>query len=126
MRDDNNYKEIDDKDIEIFDKDGNRIYSKKESKSKNTILAWIPLLLAFIYTISPIDIIPDIPIIGCTDDSLLIITALLNGIQNGIFADNPYINKVLNYIKWSIFIFGVIAILIMILLITLIFKLIVK
>ena len=118
------YKEINDEDIEIFDKDGNRIYTKKESKNKNNLLAWFPLLLALIYTISPIDILPNIPVIGWADDYILLITALLNGIQNGVFADNPTINKLLKYIKWSIFIVGIIAILIVLFLITLIFKII--
>ncbi|MDR2425638.1 MAG: DUF1232 domain-containing protein [Endomicrobium sp.] len=47
-------------------------------KIKRTKLAWIILIFAAIYTISPIDIIPDAPVIGWVDDAFVDIIAILN------------------------------------------------
>lgn len=63
--DENDYKEIPDEDIEILGKDGiYRKYSEyKQKEEKKKIVYWIPFILALIYVLSPIDIVPDrIPI----------------------------------------------------------------
>ncbi|MDR1941983.1 MAG: DUF1232 domain-containing protein [Endomicrobium sp.] len=49
----------------------------KEKKPKIR-LAWIFLFLAAIYTVNPIDFVPDAPVIGWIDDFLIDCAAVLN------------------------------------------------
>ncbi|MCL2800124.1 MAG: YkvA family protein [Endomicrobia bacterium] len=48
-------------------------------KRKRPLLAWVFLIFAIIYTISPVDLIPDaIPVVGWFDDALINLAAILN------------------------------------------------
>ena len=86
------------------------------------IKPWIPLILALLYTISPVDLVPDfIPIVGWFEDALFVIVGGLNGIQNGILA-NSSLRTLIKFVKWGILIIGGIAILIVVLLVVLVFK----
>lgn len=94
-----------------------------KNKSLNSILSWIPFILALIYTISPVDFIPDvIPVAGWGEDALFLIASALHGIQNTVLDKNTSIYKIVKYIKWAAFIFTIIFILILVLLIVLVFK----
>ena len=53
-------------------------FEAKPVKKKKTKLAWALLFLAIIYTLSPIDIVPDAPIIGWIDDAIVDLLAVLN------------------------------------------------
>ena len=87
------------------------------------IKPWIPLILALIYTVSPIDLVPDfIPIVGWFEDALLVIVGGLNGIQNGVLEANSSLRTLIKYLKWGLLIIGGIAILIVVLLVVLVFK----
>ena len=87
------------------------------------IKPWIPLILALIYTVSPIDLVPDfIPIVGWLEDALLVIVGGLNGIQNGVLEANSSLRTLIKYLKWGLLIIGGIAILIVVLLVVLVFK----
>ena len=95
--------------------------SKKPAQSG--IIPWIPLILAVIYTVSPVDLVPDVlPIIGWFEDALFVLVGLLNGVQNGVVDANSSISKIIKYIKWGLFIIGGIGILIVVLLAVLVFK----
>ncbi|WP_295162616.1 YkvA family protein [uncultured Brachyspira sp.] len=99
------------------------IANNKKSMKKNSIVSWIPFVLALLYTISPIDAVPDaIPAAGLGEDILLLIISALHGIQNTFFDENTAVYKIVKYIKWGIFIFGIIIILILVLLIMFVFK----
>jgi uncharacterized membrane protein YkvA (DUF1232 family) len=50
----------------------------KPVKKKSPKLAWAFLILAIIYTLSPIDIIPDAPLVGWIDDAIVDLLAVLN------------------------------------------------
>ncbi|WP_300741041.1 YkvA family protein [uncultured Brachyspira sp.] len=94
-----------------------------KNKSLNSILSWIPFILALIYTVSPVDFIPDvIPVAGWGEDAMFLIVSALHGIQNTVLDKDTSIYKIVKYIKWAAFIFSIILILILILLIVLIFK----
>ena len=53
----------------------------KPVKKKSMKLAWIFLLFAAAYVISPVDLIPDAPIIGWIDDAIVALLAILNFIR---------------------------------------------
>ena len=96
-------------------------YTNKPAKSG--ITPWIPLILAIIYTVSPVDLVPDaLPIVGWLEDALFLIVGGLNGIQNGVLDDNSSLKKIIKLLKWGLLIVGIIGILIIILLVALIFK----
>lgn len=97
-------------------------YNENQPASKG-IKPWIPLILALIYTVSPIDLVPDfIPIVGWFEDALLVIVGGLNGIQNGVLEANSSLRTLIKYLKWGLLIIGGIAILIVVLLVVLVFK----
>lgn len=94
-----------------------------KNKSLNSILSWIPFILALIYTISPVDFIPDvIPVAGWGEDAMFLIVSALHGIQNTVLDKNTSIYKIIKYIKWASLILTIIFILILVLLIVLVFK----
>ena len=99
-------------------------YKEYDNKpASHGIKPWIPLILALIYTVSPIDLVPDfIPIVGWFEDALLLIVGGLNGIQNGILDANSSLRTLIKFVKWGILIIGGIAILIVVLLVVLVFK----
>ena len=97
-------------------------YNENQPASRG-IKPWIPLILALIYTVSPIDLVPDfIPIVGWFEDALLVIVGGLNGIQNGVLEANSSLRTLIKYLKWGLLIIGGIAILIVVLLVVLVFK----
>lgn len=97
-------------------------YTKNKS-AKSGIKAWIPLILAIIYTVSPVDLVPDsLPIAGWLEDILFLIVGGLNGIENGVLDDNSSVKKIIKFLKWGLLIAGIIGILIIILLAVLVFK----
>ena len=101
--------------------------NKENQPASQGIKPWIPLILALIYTVSPIDLIPDfIPIVGWLEDALLVIVGGLNGIQNGVLEANSSLRTLIKYLKWGLLIIGGIAILIVVLLVVLVFKVVSK
>ena len=95
----------------------------KNKPAKSGIKPWIPLILAVIYTVSPVDLVPDaLPIAGWMEDGLFLIAGLLNGIQNGVLDDNNSLKKIIKFLKWGLLIIGIIGILIIVLLAVLVFK----
>ncbi|MDO6994299.1 YkvA family protein [Brachyspira innocens] len=97
------YVEIPDEDLEILGKDG--IYRKystyKKNNRKSRLIHWIPFLLAVIYTISPIDLVPDRIPIGKLDDIILLAITLYYGLKKADFSDNPIINVIIRNIILS-------------------------
>lgn len=101
--------------------------NKENQPASQGIKPWIPLILALIYTVSPIDLVPDfIPIVGWFEDALLVIVGGLNGIQNGVLEANSSLRTLIKYLKWGLLIIGGIAILIVVLLVVLVFKTVTK
>ena len=101
--------------------------NNENQPASQRIKPWIPLILALIYTVSPIDLVPDfIPIVGWFEDALLVIVGGLNGIQNGVLEANSSLRTLIKYLKWGLLIIGGIAILIVVLLVVLVFKTVTK
>ncbi len=93
----------------------------KESTSKK-VWAWILFVLAVIYGASPIDLIPDMPVVGWIDDFTIGAAAFTNLIQQQFFQTNNSLNKLFKIAKWILISIAVLIFLIAILIITLIVK----
>ncbi len=86
------------------------------------IKAWFPFALAIVYAVLPVDIIPDVPVVGWFDDALFTIVGGLNGIQNSILSGNDSLKKIVKYIKWGLFILGLLVIAVIVLIVVVIAK----
>ena len=84
----------------------------KQVQSKNKWLALIFLILALIYDFSPIDIIPDVPIIGWIDDFAITSLAITNYFSESFNIQNEFIKMLLGKVKIIMFILTVILILV--------------
>lgn len=94
-----------------------------EKKEVSHLGAWIGAALAVLYSVSPVDILPDVvPVAGWVDDILITVTGGLNLIQSYLKEGNENLAKLLGTIKWIVIILGIIAIAIIALLIFVVFK----
>jgi uncharacterized membrane protein YkvA (DUF1232 family) len=96
------------------------------STKKQTTWASILAILGVFYTISPLDIIPDIPVIGWIDDFFVLSAAILNLFEKTTGETHHSLRKTLKVLKWIVVIAGIIVILLLVLLGTLIYNLIVN
>ncbi len=97
-----------------------------EPKSKLTtirkVASWILMVLAIIYDLLPVDLVPDIPFLGWIDDFLITLVAVINLIQNNKEDISPKQSKIMRIIKWGLAIFTVVVVLILILFAALLIK----
>lgn len=94
-----------------------------EQKSSNHGWAWFWMCLAVLYSISPIDIVPDfIPVAGWADDILSIGTAGLNLIQSYTAESNAALSSIIKMLKYILLIGGIIIVMILVLIGLLIYK----
>lgn len=68
--------------------------------NKKRITAWIWFGASILYTVLPIDIIPDIPIIGWIDDLFLISSAGFNVLQQEFGVSNYHLANIARILKW--------------------------
>jgi uncharacterized membrane protein YkvA (DUF1232 family) len=94
----------------------------KTSKS-GEVSSWIFLALAILYDVSPVDIIPDIPVIGWIDDFFVTAVASLNVIQKTLADSVMWLSQIAKILKWLTIGVGAIVILLILLLGALIIKL---
>ena len=107
---------------EIID-DINKEKNKKIEENKNKkIWAWILLVIATVYGISPIDLLPDAPVIGWIDDFTILSAAITNFIQQQFFQTNNALNKILKTVKYILISLAVLITLISVLILLLIIK----
>ena len=66
--------------------------------------------LAVIYVFSPVDIIPDIPVIGWVDDAFILSAATLHMLEKGFGIRGQIFISILKLMKWIVIILGTIAI----------------
>ena len=102
-------------------------YPKQKNKSieengNKKVWAWILLVSAIIYGISPIDLIPDVPIAGWIDDFTILSAALTNFVQQQFFQTDVVLNKLFKILKWILISVAALTILTAFLIITLIVK----
>lgn len=83
----------------------------KKEKTKALLLT----LLGAIYAISPLDIIPDVPVIGWIDDFFVLSAAILNLLEHLTGREHYTLRKGLKYAKWILIIIGVLVVLLLVL-----------
>lgn len=87
-----------------------KMVNEQSIGGKAGISPYIWLFLALAYVISPIDILPDIPIIGWIDDFFVATTAGLNLLQQTVGQTNQSLKAGLRILKWGVIILGCIAV----------------
>ena len=61
---------------------------------------------AALYDVSPVDIIPDIPVVGWIDDILITLTAILNCIQQFTKETAHTLSIIAKILKWILVLLG--------------------
>ena len=88
----------------------------------NMVMPIIWMAAALLYDVSPLDVIPDVPVIGWIDDFFITATATLNLIQKAAADSAEWLSAIAKTLKWITVILGIIAILLVVLCGTLIVK----
>lgn len=70
----------------------------------------ILLALAILYDLSPVDIIPDFPVIGHIDDLIITAIATLNLLQKWLENFSMTLAGLLGLMKWLVSLVGIIAV----------------
>jgi len=86
--------------------------------TRKQIISLILLGASIVYDIIPVDLIPDIPVLGYLDDMLVTSSAAVNCIQQFTTEDNPLLQKILKWLKWTFLLLAVLAVLVVALLIS--------
>ena len=82
-----------------------------EKREVSHVGAWIWGVIAVLYAISPVDILPDvIPVAGWVDDILITVTGGLNLIQSYLKESNEHLAKIVKGIKWVLIVLGILII----------------
>ncbi len=82
-------------------------------QSNMITLHWVPLIIAFLYAVSPINIIfRDIPYVDLFEDGLFIAFGILHGLQKNVFKSSKA-QKILFLSKWILLGLGVVVIVVM-------------
>jgi len=97
--------------------------STEVQKKDDHVSEWGLAVLSAAYLFSPIDLIPDIPIVGWVDDFFVATVGGLNLLQGYAADSSRNLAAILKMIKWAVIILGVICILLVVLLGALIVKL---
>ena len=77
---------------------------------RSLVIPVVFLVLAILYDLSPIDIIPDIPVIGHIDDLMITAIATLNLLQKWFEDTSNTLAAVLGFMKWLVIFVGIIAV----------------
>ena len=64
-------------------------------------------IMAIIYLISPVDLIPDVPVIGHIDDFFVTATATLNLFQKWLENTSMILSSMLGLLKWLVIFAGI-------------------
>ena len=95
----------------------------EEPKSQSAI-PYVLLALAVLYTLSPVDLVPDVvPVAGWFDDFFALAAAGLNVLQNGLGKQNKLLEQIVGLLKWGLIVVGTLVVLVVVLLGTAVIKL---
>lgn len=79
----------------------------------STTRAWVIMALCLLYGISPVDIIPDIPIVGQIDDLIILVSGGLNLLQHYMERNDSSLTSIVKVIKRIVIALGAIIILLL-------------
>ena len=75
--------------------------------------AWVLMALCLLYGISPVDIIPDIPVVGQIDDLIILASGGLNLVQRYMERAESSLATIVKVVKWIVVALGAIVILLL-------------
>ena len=85
-----------------------------ENKQLPSIVGpWVIMALCLLYGVSPVDIIPDIPIVGQIDDLIILASGGLNLAQRYMERAESSLATVVKVVKWIVIALGAIVILLL-------------
>jgi hypothetical protein len=87
------------------------------------IIDWGLFILSICYVVSPIDLVPDVPVVGWFDDCALLMSSGLNVLQKYLGTTHELVYKALKFLKWGVLILGIITFLLFLIFGTLIVSL---
>ena len=82
----------------------------RQVPERSLVMPFVFLVLAILYDLSPIDIIPDIPVVGYFDDLIITAIATLNFLQKWFEDTSGILAAALGFMKWLVIFVGVIAV----------------
>jgi uncharacterized membrane protein YkvA (DUF1232 family) len=91
-------------------KDAARVEIIDQHSEKSLLVPVILFILAILYDISPVDLIPDIPVIGHIDDALVTLIATLNLLQRSLRDFSDFLSSLLGLAKWIVISTGIVAV----------------
>ena len=74
---------------------------------------WVIMALCLLYGVSPVDIIPDIPIVGQIDDLIIMASGTLNLAQCYMERADSSLTTIVKVVKWIVIALGAIVILLL-------------
>ena len=74
---------------------------------------WVIMALCLLYGVSPVDIIPDIPIVGQIDDFIIMASGTLNLAQRYMERADSSLTSIVKVTKWIVIALGAIVILLL-------------
>jgi|GEM_PF-421371 len=83
---------------------------KAEEIQRSLLLPVVLLILAIVYDLSPVDVIPDVPIFGYVDDFFITATAFLNFLQKWLEGSRLVLAGMVKWLKWVIVLLGIMAV----------------
>ncbi len=74
---------------------------------------WVIMALCLLYGISPVDLIPDIPIVGQIDDLIILASGTLNLAQRYMERADSSFTTIIKVTKWIVITLGAIVIILL-------------
>ena len=74
---------------------------------------WVIMALCLLYGVSPVDIIPDIPIVGQIDDFIIMASGTLNLAQRYMERADASLTSIVKVTKWIVIALGAVVILLL-------------
>lgn len=85
----------------------------EEKQLPSTVGPWLIFGLCLLYGISPVDIIPDVPIVGQIDDLIILASGTLNLAQRYMERADSSLTTIVKVTKWIVIALGAIVILLL-------------
>ena len=81
-----------------------------QQSQRSMVFPVVLFMLAILYDISPIDLIPDIPVVGYVDDFFITAIATLNLLEKWLQDSSVVLASLLRLAKWLVVFVGIIAV----------------
>lgn len=83
---------------------------------RKKVWAWVLLGLGIVYDLSPLDVIPDVPVVGWIDDFFVTVAVVLNLLQQNSDGKRNRVAKVAKWLKWGVIAIGILSLFVVMLL----------